>query len=97
MGTGDMGARQIITAEGWRALYMRGPNAEECELIPLVAWALGDDGVVTGLVLGVDGLVGPPDAALLATYLPPAEPIPEPYRLEELWDALVKRGGSARR
>jgi hypothetical protein len=90
-----MGARQIITAEGWRALYMRGPSAAECELIPLVAWALGDDDEVTGLVLGVDGLVGPPDAALLATYLPPAEPLPERYRLDELWNALVTRGGLA--
>jgi len=92
-----MGARQIITAEGWRALYMRGPSAAECELIPLVAWALTDDDEVTGLVLGVDGLVRPPDPALLATYLPPAEPIPQPYRLEQVWDALVKRGKSARR
>lgn len=92
-----MGVRQIITAEGWRALYMRGPAAAECELVPIVVWALGDDDEVRGMVLGVDGLVMLPDDSLLATYLPPAEPIPKPYRLEQLWDALVKRGGSARR
>lgn len=92
-----MGVVQIMAAEGWRALYMRGAMAGECELIPLVAWALSDNDQVTGLVLGVDGLVQFPDRTRLATYLPPAEPIPKPARLEELWDALVKRAESARR
>ena len=91
-----MTVRQIIAADGWRALYMVGPLATDCELVPLVAWALGEDHIVRGLVIGADGLVGDPDMKTLASYLPPHEPIPQAYRLEELWDALAQRGERSR-